>query len=614
MSLIDSPLRNSLSEQSNTIRAILKDYEREFFARHSRKPGKDDIKQNADIAAQYKQYNKVRDVLSGRLSHAALHEDIPQSKKRKRRTEASVAEADTVPVSRSSRHEQTPRKAAKLLRPDQLDPYDAPSSVSPRPPILALGPTPQRDGMVMGIFDLMSRSGSSSKRQRMINLFDEDPAPQTTAQASPKTSQSPTKQQIVDDTPARTRSADLLQYLSATPATNRVNKHSRTPASSAKKFRLSQFFATPSTIRYASLLGDHDADEAANPTSTAPKTPLLDRVLGHTPSKPADDTAQAQPTTPAYLKRNYSFKQRLLSASTGSAPSSRPHSRSNSFTSTHPQLQPPQPFGPRSHLQNAKFNPRPLSQIAREMQERESQRKEDERLRREAATGDDDELDALREVEVNDPDGRTIVRDSQADAEPDSAELAWEEVDGDGDTANQDAAESETDKKPKQKPPRVWKKKGQKRTTRRVIMRPSKVKVSDPRYRNTSPGREQSSDESDAEPDGHDRVGETQLQPLPALRGEIDADANGLEAIFASGSDFDDELLKPVVVPAKKTARKPKKKTPIQAATADETDEEEYVTRKINPNAQSHMNFRSLKIRNRNSRANRGRGRGRGRR
>jgi hypothetical protein len=46
--------------------------------------------------------------------------------------------------------------------PNLLDSYDSPSSASPRQYLVtAIGPTPQRDGKVLGLSDLLSNSGRS---------------------------------------------------------------------------------------------------------------------------------------------------------------------------------------------------------------------------------------------------------------------------------------------------------------------------------------------------------------------------------------------------------------------------------------------------------------------
>jgi hypothetical protein len=694
MSLLDTPLRTSLSDQSTAIRAELKEYERDFFARNNRRPDRSDIKNDEAIAAKYKQYNKVRDVLSGKLAKEVLNENASPSRKAKR---ASTTYTTTP---RRTRSAATPRKVLGSLRPNDLDPYDAPhSSASPRPHITSLGPTPQRDGQVMGIFDMLDANGgrTPSTRKRKLATFVEDGlVDELVGEGTTQASQD--KQASTAQTPARARTrskqGDLLDHLKSTPQSARRNKHSRTPASDGRKFALSQFFATPSAVRYASMLNDPNADELLNgapmlnatPRSKTASTPLLDRVLGRTPAKPIDDGEIDQ--TPAYLKRSHSFKQRLLSASTTAAKAGSaevPPDGNSTVTSTTKRSMP-------RHLVKSKYNPRPLSQIAQQIKDREAEQVQQRAQAVAAAAGDDDEMDALREIEAE---GDVLVDDSQLQGS--------------------DAL------KPGEERPRKWKKRGQKRTTRRTIMRPSKVRIQDPKYRQESPQAQQKVEglPAEAEEDVDDTpnvVEETQLPDstatLAAEENDIDfSDDELLAEIFANSDDElfgvravskspapnrsvqrrrrlstnsndddgggggskgtssftvqhedndeydhddegndeqeeDDMSAAPALPPSKKStaaspsAVKTKKKTKMltssnntatataksrnaEATTkkkppAKDLEEDDLAPRKINPNLQSHMNFRSLKIKNKGSRAKRaGGGRfggGRGRR
>ncbi|ETN41493.1 uncharacterized protein HMPREF1541_03429 [Cyphellophora europaea CBS 101466] len=656
MSLIDTPLRTSLTSQSTQIRADLKAFERDFFATHGRKPGKDDIRQNPKAAAKYKEYNRVRDVLSGKLPALSLQASSPsQERKRKRsRHDEGKDEGLEMQTPRKLKMLSTPRKALGMLQPHELDPYDAPSSASPRPPITALGPTPQRDGRVMGIFDLLEASGgkigSSGKKRRLSILFDNDVVTQS-PEGRPKTAD---RDQPLENlqTPARNRTKqpdDVLDHLTGTPTTSRHHGRARTPASSAKKFRLSQFFATPSAERYASMLQDTDPDnsprarigatpDAQRRQSQEQGTPLLDRVLGRTPTKrtpTADAHSQHGNTqgeaegekTPAYLKRSYSFKQRLLSASTTHSAN---HSRHNSLDGAAGEPPAVQRLPP--GRRRTRFNPRPLSQIAKEMQQREVEKERAmqaaavdsrdgrERNQSDAEDGwDDDEMEALREIEVNDD--RTLLEDSQlADAEQ--------------------AARSVT-----QLATTKWKKKGQKRSTRRVIMRPSKIKIQDPdpKRRAATPesGGDQDPDiDSDGEADASGaRIADTQLHhPIDGFSDDellAQAFADSDEELFGASSSAAAAAAAAAKTNKGNSSRNYAKdklfgkpsKTSKRAAAGKETSwnrggeesdsDDGEPMRKINPNAQSHMNFKTLKIKNKNSKAKgRGRfgGRGRGRR
>ncbi|KPI42736.1 DNA replication regulator sld2 [Cyphellophora attinorum] len=691
MSLLDTPLRTSLSDQSTIIRAELKEYERDFFARNNRRPDRSDIKNDEAIAAKYKQYNKVRDVLSGKLPKDVLDEHVSPLRKSKR---ASSTYATTP---RKTRSIATPRKVLGHLKPNDLDPYDAPpSSASPRPHITSLGPTPQRDGQVMGIFDMLDASGSRTPntRKRKLATFVEDGLVNELVMEG-RVDTSEDKPPVAAQTPARARTrsgqGDLLDHLKSTPQSTRRNKHSRTPASDGRKFALSQFFATPSAVRYASMLNDPNADELlsgppmlnATPRSKTASTPLLDRVLGRTPAKPIENGDVDQ--TPAYLKRSHSFKQRLLSASTTAAgrESGEVNLEGNPAATLTAKRSMPR------HLVKSRYNPRSLSQIAQQIKDREAEQVQKRAQAVAEAAGDDDDLDALREIEGE---GDVLVDDSQLQ---------------DADTA-----------KPGEEPPRKWKKRGQKRTTRRTIMRPSKVRIQDPKYRQESPEAQQDAEELPLEPeddaDDMQNVEETQLPDstatLAAEEDNVDfSDDELLAEIFANSDDelfgvravskspapnrsvrrqqvptnrindddeddgrgtssftvqhedndeydHDDEedeqeedgiaaasdlagkkngrlsssSIKTKTTSKAKDSTKPNSRATVAAKSkgakattkkkpsAKDLEEDDLAPRKINPNLQSHMNFRTLKIKNKGSRAKRaGGGRfggGRGRR
>src|SRR5882757_2439112 len=152
ITLLDTPKRVSLQSQADKLRATLKDYERTFATEHNgRKPGKDDIKADAIIVAKYKEYNKVSEVLAGKRSLETLN--LPQRKRRHGRIDSAISLTP-----HRTLKDNTPSKST--IHPNEIDPYDPPSSASPKVILNAIGPTPQRGGTVLGIFDLLSNSGS----------------------------------------------------------------------------------------------------------------------------------------------------------------------------------------------------------------------------------------------------------------------------------------------------------------------------------------------------------------------------------------------------------------------------------------------------------------------
>ncbi|KAH0835398.1 hypothetical protein AYO21_08642 [Fonsecaea monophora] len=598
--LLDTPKRASLQSQADALRIDLKEYERSFAASHGgRKPGKGDIKADAVIAAKYKEYSRVRDVLAGKRGIDALNTPRRhQSTRRHGRSDSAIAIGLTPHRNRKSFSPSRPQ-----WHPNDIDPYDPPASISPKVIPRAIGPTPRRDGTVLGIFDLLSTPGSrksvgstpGSRKRKIDALHDggvdldsqELPVAQTPSQ-KPRAS-------------SYTRDGGLQATTPSTRVSAGKHLHSKTPISEGRKFMLDHFFATPSAIRFASMIsGD---DEADPPIQS--KTPLRDFVLKPTPTKdngPGNATANANDFTPPYLKRTFSFKERLFAASGASGGMSSP-------TSTR--------RGSRRSLGHVKSAPKPLSQIIADLEQskQETQQRDD--------NDDEDDLDALREMEANEV--NVLVNDSQP-------------VDGVSTViaAGDDPA------------PKVWKKRGQKRTTRRVIIRPVKMKPSAaPRF--VADDEDEDDDEFEAP-----RVDESESEDELALAAEaacVGLAGSRTEHVSAENEESDDggfdepdisddadEYLpvndgpatkKKVTTKSKhtssttrlepqpslhpdgfvKTKSKSKPSRNITTSSAAGRDES-TTTRKINPNAYSHMNFRSLKIKNKNSRAKRAGGGG----
>ena len=593
--LLDTPKKNSLQSQADTIRCVLKEYERAFGAEHGRKPSRDEIKSNKAIAAQYQQYQTIRDVLAGKRGLEVLNPPKRTLKKRHERTDSAISLTP-----RRSRKGQTPQKPR--THPSDIDPYDPPSSISPRVFPNAIGPTPRRDGMVLGIFDLLSNSGSRhssqvtpSCRKRKIDVFygteTQNGAPSAVIAQTPS-------QKRRQSTNLETNTISVATPRSSL-ATGKRNQ-SKTPVSESKKFMLNHFFATPSAVRFAGVI--NDKDDATSGVQT--KTPLRDLVLGISPAKNQraghESSAQVD-ATPPYLKRSFSFKERLLSAfedpvSSSAKPTTRRGLSGSSLSGS---------------LRQGRFAPKPLSQIIsdrEQAEEHEQQQQQQMQLQRAEDDGEEDDLDALREMEATEV--NVLVEDSQL--------------------IDDLAAETNDPQPDQEQPARVWKKKGQKRTTRRVVIRPVQIKPAAPsKGKRTSNAEEKEiDDDEDATEDDNNisRVEDTQfIDPLDSLDTEpLDPDLDFLDnhpkPKSHPVSDEDDDDFQPPSSPDKTRTSKPKpksstKQTKSKNTTIKPADEDaDTGGRKINPNAYSHMNFRSLKIKNKNSKA-KGRGRfGKGRR
>ncbi|KAG8405803.1 hypothetical protein J3458_021734 [Metarhizium acridum] len=345
-------------------------------------------------------------------------------------------------------------------------------------PVTSLGPTPQRDGRVLGLFDLLVEKelGTPSKKGT-------SKPPGTPGRSRGNVQSTPSK---------RTGAYD---HESST-------KLGRTPMSSSRRNVLNTF-ATPMKNRRGSL-------DAKTPSSVS----------------------KLQFDTPAFLKRH-----------------SLPAVDENAmFADPSPLRLPRKPLV------------RGLSEIVASLR-----KVEDDVL------DDDDDLDALRAAENEDTDIRrptspslgtrqasdpaaaptpAIVEDSQR-----PALLGGFDDESMYDSPVEDGVDHNGNPLP------VYKKKGQKRTTRKVNIKPTRIKKPEnaPRDR-------------DGEEDGEDVIPETQLINGP------DADF----ADMASGSDFENEG------PAKSTD-KPAKGTQKEGGV-------KRVARKVNELA--HANFHRLKLRN----------------
>lgn len=660
--LLDTPKRLSLTTQSNAIRVDLKAWEKSFAAAHQgRKADREDIKRHPEIAKKYKEYNRIRDVLSGKATAISAASSSSPSASTKLNPQGKVSKHERdqrkSKSTRTSTSTTLPRKRptdSQSLHPSTIDPYDAPPTANrhtpPKPYAFrqVIGPTPQRDGKALGLFDLLSTSGSSqaqatpSSRKRKADALKE-------------------LHYNVVQTPSRgaagkRKGGDLLEHLGTEEGENDVTgtgrRHSRTPASEGKKFLLSQFFATPTVGigRFANIgekstarKVDHRLDDLRAEKTPLRNSILKDRMSVFTPQHekplPASQPPPAAATdaTPPFLKRLSSFNQRLLSASASASNTVTTESTSqpaiqisSTTTAPAPAVTAPLPFSNPSTIRRTHAprslrpsNGRSLSEIVQSLR-----KLDDEKY------GDSDELDAMRELESTreaDIAADVLAGDSQTGFMTQEPNGSGKVADVAGKVGNGIKGEG-----------RVWKKKGAKRTTRRVNMRPSTIKpAEEPRWMDggsgsddddkdeDQKGRESGSEEGESE-DELARVEETQLHPAafplsPEISGDELAANDDDDDNYVDGAD-ERERERP---PKKKTKKEKEKEkgrghsfvTVSATATvsgvgvarkkATKKTEKEKKPRTYNPNAASRQNFRSLKMKNRNSKA---RGSGSGRR
>lgn len=336
---LDTPRRISLQTQSTTLRHALKTYERAFARDHGgRKPGKSDIRADPVVQAQYRLYARVQDVLSGRVV-GSVAGDLRSEKRTRARQDAGDNDndgddgRDLVLTKRghvvSSRNlfasSSRGQELEKEKEEERVD--DAPVDATPQHSrFLAIGPTPHRDGKVLGLFDLLLDSTPRSLKMAAATTSTTPSSSAKKRQRSDLRSETPRKRAALSftQTPSRSRgqnhvsevaAGDILDHLAGTPSralnvdASRFDvpaRYSRTPQSDGKKFLLSQFFATPSADRYTSGLERRDQE-------------LRPEIgFGTTPAKNVDGEQHEHETTPGYFRRSLSFKDRLLSASTPS--------------------------------------------------------------------------------------------------------------------------------------------------------------------------------------------------------------------------------------------------------------------------------------------------------
>ncbi|KAI0096759.1 DNA replication/checkpoint protein [Nemania sp. FL0031] len=463
---MDDDARRRYEAKSSQLRTELKQFEADWASRNGgKKPGRQDIKQNPSIASKYKKYNHVRDVLAGKTP--ATPPRIP-----KRMPDHDLS---TTP-SKRPRPMQTPSKVRTINA--EYDIFETPSSrtlFSPPMPT-SIGPTPQKNGRILGLFDLLEEN----------------------AENEPPNGDSTTKDSKLLVTPSKRSASEMEEF-----------KLGRTPMSSSKRNMLNAFM-TPSKRKEDNPLG------ARTPSSVS----------------------KLHLNTPAFLRR---------------APLPTVDENGDYISPPAPLRLPRKPLG------------RSLSSVVAGLRKLEEDRF-------------DDELEALHEMEneMNLPGDaqpkaptRKASKTSLEILEPDSQ--APQLLGGFDDEALYDSPTEEAKGRDGQ-PLKVYKKKGQKRTTRRVNMRPTRAKRPQAPVDNNA-GSEASGD------DENDVVPETQIDPNKPIEDLPEVD---------SGSDFN-------ASDAEDEAPEEKKK-PKKAAKTEKEGKVKKVARKVNELA--HTNFKRLKLRN----------------
>ncbi|KAI0836849.1 DNA replication/checkpoint protein [Hypoxylon sp. FL0890] len=254
---MDEIERRNYEDESKQLRADLKRFEADWASRHGgTKPRREDIKQNPDIASKYKKYNQVKDILAGKIPPPNPKPSPKESPKPlKRMPDETLTQT---PLKRQ-KHIETPSSLRERIIDPEL--FETPSTrklFSPAVPT-SIGPTPQKDGRILGMFDLLEENDENM------------PAQDRKVQATPSKS---TGQVDYCDVMklGRTPTSTSKRGMLFTPPSRRQNGNTalgRTPTS-VRQFQ----FSTPSFLRRAPLTTVDENGEYISPPLRLPRKPL----------------------------------------------------------------------------------------------------------------------------------------------------------------------------------------------------------------------------------------------------------------------------------------------------------------------------------------------------
>ncbi|KKY34435.1 putative dna replication regulator sld2 [Diaporthe ampelina] len=542
---MDEEDRQRYETQSKELRVKLKDWELEFAKSHGgAKPTRDDIKANPKIASFSKRYHRLRDVLCGKFPHTQV-DDEKQDRKRKPHAVPSHTPSSKrfrpAETPSSRQHTQaglaTPHGAAAATT-TAVTPSLSRKLFSPAAPT-SIGPTPQRDGRVLGLFDLLpfkdAEIDSPSRPKRAAKALHAAGAVQETPRRGRTIDTGVGIAIDLDRTPSSRSTRQQQQALQtqqtprksilSTPLKDTSNRVAKTPSSSRSVSKLQ--FQTPAFLRRIPMSKINENSEFASPEPIRlPRKPLV-RGL-------SSIVADLRKTQEEDLDDDLDALRELENEAAPACPAKKPSA------------------APPNEDQPPLANPKP-------------------------AAGDDSPTETIL---AEDSQKRNLGLLGGFDDEGmyDSEDGEEEGLDRDG------------------KPLRVFKKKGQKRTTRKANMRPVMTR----RPPSAGPSRKPEQEE-----DGETVPGTQVGTSLPARPG-ADEDADQLSGSDFAGSDYDDdedELAREEPRAAKKaTAISKKKAAPAakQKPGGGDGDKPEgkvkKTARKVNELA--HANFKRLKLRN----------------
>jgi hypothetical protein len=566
MARLDEEDRAALKTRSEALCTEIKDRERAFEKKNGRKLTRSDVKADKDLAKRYMEYENIKAVLAGKKQphrdgkskdkEAQLANVEVEEGNRKKRKSGEM-EPPTVAMTPSKRRAGE-RSAVTLVSTPRKSIVDASSAIdigeedlieNQKP--MMLGPTPQKGGQIVGLFDGLVDSPSK---------IPGTPSRVPLVQVSANT-QVPSM--VIPMTPSKSshHAGHLTTPSKDDDFESPARRFSKTPMSEGKRFLFSQFL-TPKRPRD----GWAASENVSNSNSDHQKTP---------------SSIAKKFETPAFLRRYMSPPRLAL------IPVNETVEAAKDDTAT---------FKRPNQLRRTKSLP--FKGFYALMKEREEIVMEQQRIEEDVRI--DEEEDLMREMEMQEmgitaPPRESIAIENVA-VVPETQYDEYHEavLDDEGFVAGDLEAElKEADDKAKNTaiaPVKVWKKKGLKRQTRRVI---SKFNHCVPSLAN-NPVRPTKSKPS------------TQGAETSEIRHDMDADTDSNSEAEFQPSNSNQDITKPAKTRKSKTSNKAK---PNSKSEASKTSK-----RKIVPGASAQPNFRALKIKNKNSKGN-GRGSwGRGRR
>ncbi|KAI4851479.1 hypothetical protein E4T44_02106 [Aureobasidium sp. EXF-8845] len=190
-------------ERIQTLRLELKAWEKQYSVQHGGKPSREDIKNNVEIAAKYREYDKLRRPTTKKLESQQVH----------------PAKLDHATPRKAVTIAATPQKSnSQFLVPNIPSLQEEEAELEPTPAAVRmhLGPTPQKDGHILSLFDDLSSTASKPSRTALASIG-------ANANFTPS------------------KPSQLLFADNESPP---ENVHDRTPVSSSKRFLLDSFVST----------------------------------------------------------------------------------------------------------------------------------------------------------------------------------------------------------------------------------------------------------------------------------------------------------------------------------------------------------------------------------